>query len=340
MSIKWPTINIDTPEGPKTAIAPWIISASRATDIPAYYSEWFFDKLEKGYVQWINPFNRLKSQYVSFANTCAIVFWTKNPAPMVPFLKRLTERGIACYFQFTLNDYEAEGFEPGVAKLSQRIETFQALSETLGKGCVIWRFDPLLLTDKIEPDQLISKIHGLGEILHPFTEKLVFSFADITTYKKVKNNLDRKGIRYSNFDTAAMMDIARKVSEINKPWGLKLATCGEAIDLACFGIEHNRCVDDQLILRLTNAPGRNLMFEKFLGFERQGELFVDVQPCKIKNLKDKGQRKECGCVYSKDIGSYNTCPHGCIYCYANSSPVAVENNRLKIRMENASLVPC
>ena len=116
MTIKWPVTNIDTPEGTQKAIAPWIISASRATDIPAYYSEWFFDKLEKGYVQWINPFNRLKPQYVSFENTCAIVFWTKNPAPMIPFLKRLKERGIACYFQFTLNDYEKEGFEPGVPK--------------------------------------------------------------------------------------------------------------------------------------------------------------------------------------------------------------------------------
>lgn len=337
--MKWPTTTIETLEGPRTAIAPWIISASRATDIPAWYSEWFFDKLEKGVVQWINPFNRLKPQYVSFANTCAIVFWTKNPAPMIPLLKHLKERGIACYFQFTLNDYAAEGFEPGVPHLNQRIDTFQALSETLGKECVIWRFDPLLLTDQSDPDQLISKIQGLGKILHPFTEKLVFSFADIITYKKVMNNLNKKGVRYRDFDTETMTDIARKISEINKPWGLKLATCGETIDLAPFGIEHNRCVDDQLILRITDAPGRSLMFEKFLGYERQGDLFVDKRHSRIKNLKDKGQRRACGCIYSKDIGSYNTCPHGCIYCYANDSPAAVEKNRLKIRVENASLVP-
>ncbi|MDY0223492.1 MAG: DUF1848 family protein, partial [Desulfobacterium sp.] len=99
MTIKWPETTIKTPEGPCTAIAPWIISASRATDIPAYYSKWFFDKLEKGYVKWINPFNRLKPQYVSFVNTRAIVFWTKNPAPMIPFLDRLKSLGIACYFQ-------------------------------------------------------------------------------------------------------------------------------------------------------------------------------------------------------------------------------------------------
>ncbi len=339
MSIKWPTTRIDTPQGSKTAIAPWIISASRATDIPAYYSEWFFDKLEKGYVQWINPFNRLKPQYVSFANVCAIVFWTKNPQPMIPFLKHLKERGIACYFQFTLNDYEAEGFEPGVPELKQRIETFMTLSEILGKKCVIWRFDPLLLTDQIEPDRLISKIDGVGKLLHPFTEKLVFSFVDITNYKKVTSNLNKKGISYRDFDAATMMDMARKISEINKPWGLKLATCGESIDLGRFGIERNRCIDDKLILRITDAPGRGVMFEKFLGYERQGNLFVDGKKFKTKNLKDKGQRKECDCIYSKDIGSYNTCAHGCVYCYANSSPALVEANRLRIQVENSSLVP-
>lgn len=337
MSIKWPETTIKTPEGTFSAIAPWIISASRATDIPAYYSEWFFDKLEKGYVQWINPFNRLKPQYVSFANACVIVFWTKNPAPIIPFLERLKSLGIACYFQFTLNDYEAEGFEPGVPPLKQRIETFQALSELLGKERVIWRFDPMIMTEKIDPDQLISKIHRLGEILHPFTEKLVFSFADIASYKKVKNNLVKKKINCRDFDTVIMTDMARKISEINRPWGLKLTTCGEAIDLAPFGIEHNKCIDDELILRITHGPERNVKFEKFLGYERQEDLFAQAQH-KPKNLKDKGQRRECGCIYSKDIGSYNTCPHGCIYCYANSSAASVKNNRLNIRVDNAALV--
>jgi len=337
MSINWPTTTIETPDGPCSAIAPWIISASRATDIPAFYSDWFFDKLEKGYVQWINPFNRLKPQYVSFANTRAIVFWTKNPAPIIPLLKKLEERDIACYFQFTLNDYEAEGFEPGVPPLDKRIETFKALSETLGKERVIWRFDPLLITDKSTPDQLISKINRLGKIIHPFTEKLVFSFADISNYKNVMNNLKRTGINYHEFDTATMIDMARKISEINKPWQLKLATCGESIDLVSLGIEHNKCIDDDLILRITDTQARNAKFDKFLGHGRQKDLFDQDETFKTKDLKDKGQRRECGCIYSKDIGSYNTCTHGCIYCYANSSPVSAKNNQLKIQVENPSL---
>ena len=338
MGIKWPKITINTPEGPCTAIAPWIISASRATDIPAFYSEWFFDRLEKGYVQWINPFNRLTPQYVSFANACVIVFWTKNPAPMLPLLDRLESLGIACYFQFTLNDYEAEGFEPGVPPLDQRIKTFQALSERLGKERVIWRFDPLLMTEAMDSNHLTAKIHRLGEILHPYTEKLVFSFADISTYKKVTANLARQGVQYRDFDTATMAATACEISELNKPWGLQLATCGEAIDLSAFGIAHNKCIDDELILRITDTPQRSAGFEKFLGYERQGDLFAQSLQPGTKNLKDKGQRRECGCIYSKDIGSYNTCPHGCVYCYANSSAASVAKNRLKIRVGNAALV--
>ena len=172
--------------------------------------------------------------------------------------------------------------KPGVPELKQRIETFMALSDILGKECVIWRFDPLLLTDQTEPDGLISKIDGLGKLLNPFTEKLVFSFADIKNYKRVTNSLNKKGIRYRDFDAASMTDMARKISGINKPWGLKLATCGEGIDLDRFGIEHNRCIDNELILRITDVPGRRVMFEDFLGYERQGDLFVDGKTFKTK----------------------------------------------------------
>ncbi len=316
----WPHTIVETPKGPRNAIAPWIISASRATDIPAYHGSWFFERLEKGYVKWINPFNRLKAQYVSFANTRVIVFWTKNPEPMMPFLNQLKARGIACYFQFTLNDYEAEGLEPGVPPLHRRIKTFKALSKTLGRACVIWRFDPLLLTDRIGPNELISKIHGVGERLHPFTEKLVFSFADILNYRKVERNLKRQGIQYRDFDTATMVETAQGISELNKPWGLKLATCAESMDLHCFGIEHNKCIDDQLILRLTRGSCRSAEFEKILGHDPQADLFGNIiSPTGSKKLKDRGQRRECGCIHSKDIGRYNTCAHGCVYCYANDA---------------------
>ena len=129
------------------AQAPLIVSASRSTDIPAFYADWFFDRLEKGYSAWTNPFNGVKS-YVSYDNTRFIVFWSKNPRPLLPYLHILKERNIKCYVQYTLNDYEQEKLEK-VPPLASRIETFKLLVEQLGKGAVIWRFDPMILTDDI-----------------------------------------------------------------------------------------------------------------------------------------------------------------------------------------------
>lgn len=167
-----------------TAQAPLIISASRATDIPAFYTDWFFHRLDMGYVRWRNPFSGHDS-YVSFDNTRFIIFWSKNPAPLLPYLSTLKKRGIGCYIQYTLNDYEAEGLEPNVPALAQRIDTFRRLVDALGIGAVVWRFDPLILTDKINIDTLLDKIAHIANVLAGYTEKLVFSFADIESYKSL-----------------------------------------------------------------------------------------------------------------------------------------------------------
>jgi len=343
ITMKWPTHEIETQDGKQTCIAPWIISASRATDLPAYYSEWFIDKIRKGYVKWVNPFNRKKPQYISFSNTQVVVFWSKNPKPLISYLRELDEKKIKYYFQFTLNDYEHEGFEPRVPPLEERVETFQMLSELIGKDKVIWRFDPLLITDMTSPDVLLEKIEKMGNILHTLTEKLVFSFADIRRYKKVRSNLKSQGINYKEFTGEAMDYVAQKISELNNAWGLTLATCGESRDFSQYGIIKNKCIDDELILKITDSRARKKEFEKFLGFKPQGELFEKKGGSSAdtgKNLKDKGQRKECGCIYSKDIGSYNTCSHLCVYCYANTSPRAVSNNIKRITVESDALLPC
>ena len=128
------------------AMAPVIISASRSTDIPAFFAKWFINRLEAGYCVWYNPFNQ-KPSYISFAQCKVVVFWTKNPKPLIPLLYELDERGIRYYFQFTLNDYEKEGFEPNVPSVAQRIETFKELSKLIGKERVIWRFDPFTLIE-------------------------------------------------------------------------------------------------------------------------------------------------------------------------------------------------
>lgn len=320
------------------AQAPIIVSASRSTDIPAFYADWFFHRLKVGYSAWTNPFNGVKS-YVSYAKTRFIVFWSKNPKPLLQYIDILQERDIGCYIQYTLNDYVAEGLERGVHSVDERIETFKALVDKLGKGSVIWRFDPMILTDKISIDDLLNKVEHIGDRLLGYTDKLVFSFADITEYRKVKSNLEKNGINYRVWTEEEMLIFAQKLSELNKKWNYELATCGEKIDINQFGIKHNHCVDDDLMIKLAYKDD-DLM--KFLGVEikqREALLFdEEIIPSdaimlsenkyaiKKKNNKDKGQRQFCGCIVSKDIGEYNTCPHLCEYCYANASKeVAVRN---------------
>lgn len=322
--MSWETIDITTESGETVrAQAPVIVSASRATDIPAFYADWFFDRLEKGYSVWTNPFNGAKS-YVSYARTRLVVFWSKNPRSLLPHLEKLREKGIRCYLHYTLNDYEAEGLERGIPPLDERIDTFLRLSELLGKELVIWRFDPLIRTDRIGVEELLRKAERIGDRLRGHTRKLVFSFADIRTYRSVQGNLRRNDIRWHEFDERQMLDTATGLAELNKKWGYTLATCGERIDLSQFGVRRNKCIDDELIVRqFADDP----LLMDFLGVERDG-LFGPKTVVR-KNAKDKGQRPFCGCIASKDIGEYDTCPHQCAYCYANRSDgKAAENYRL------------
>ena len=320
----WETIDITTESGETVrAQAPVIVSASRATDIPAFYADWFFDRLEKGYSVWTNPFNGAKS-YVSYARTRLVVFWSKNPRPLLPHLEKLREKGIRCYLHYTLNDYETEGLEHGIPPLDERIDTFLRFSELLGKELVIWRFDPLIRTDRIGVEELLRKAERIGDRLRGHTRKLVFSFADIRTYRSVQGNLRRNDIRWREFDERQMLDTATGLAELNKKWGYTLATCGERIDLSQFGVRRNKCIDDELIVRqFADDP----LLMDFPGVERGG-LFGPETVVR-KNAKDKGQRPFCGCIASKDIGEYDTCPHQCAYCYANRSDgKAAENYRL------------
>lgn len=227
-----------------------------------------------------------------------IVFWSKNPAPLLPFLPILREMGIGCYVHYTLNDYEAEGLEPQVPPLASRIDTFYQLRDSLGPGSVVWRFDPLILTDQIDIDSLLGKIAGLAEKLKGYAEQLVFSFADIGTYARVGNHLTKAGINYREWTPADMISLAKGLQNLHLE--MRLSTCAEYVDLHNFGIRHNRCIDPELMTRL--RPFDTLLHNHLFGSKR-----------------DKGQRALCQCVVSKDIGQYCTCTYGCLYCYANSS---------------------
>ena len=332
---------------------PEIVSVSRSTDIPAFYADWFFHRLKVGYSAWTNPFNGVKG-YVSYNNTRFIVFWSKDPSPLLAHLDELKERDIGCYIQYTLNDYVKEGLEKGVKPLDYRIDTFKRLVDKLGLGSVIWRFDPLMLTDKIDINALLGKIENIGNKLKGYTEKLVFSYADIALYRKVKSNLEKNGINSRDWTEGEMCELAEGLAKLNQFWGYALATCGEKIDLKPYGIEHNHCIDDALIIRLAYHDKALMDFLKVkIHPMPTPSIFGDTEPLPPDAIilpnniyatrgdnRDKGQREFCGCMKSKDIGEYNTCVHLCEYCYANTSKqTAISNhNRFMSNPQEESII--
>lgn len=332
------------------AQAPVIISASRSTDIPAFYSKWFFNRLEKGYCVWYNPFNQ-QPMYISFKNCKVIVFWTKNPAPIISYLPELDKRGIHYYFQVTLNDYTAEGFEPNVPPVEERIETFKKLSTLIGKERIIWRFDPLIITPNIGPRELLKRIWKIGNSIKGYTDKLVFSFIDVKAYRKVQNNLVKETLLFTKEDVenaeanqSQRMVIVEGLIKIRdawekEGWNISMATCAEDIDLEKYGIEHNRCIDGELMKRIF-ADDKELVYYLHTLKWPEKNIFGEIPPIpkNPKKVKDTGQRKVCGCMVSKDIGMYNTCRHLCVYCYANTSKEVVLKNMAKHNDESESII--
>jgi len=278
---------------------PLIVTASRATDLPAWHAEWLRERLRQGYAERRNPFNGRWSR-IHFYRTRVFVFWSKNPAPLIPFLEEWETRGIGTIVHFTLNDYEREGWEPGVPPLDKRIHTFEALSERLGKGRVIWRFDPLIRSDRLPLEALIERIARIAEWLKGRTEKMVFSFVDLACYRRVRRRLARVDPSVREFTEEEIFEMAAALASLNRAWGFELAACTETADLTPWGIAPNRCVDDVLLRRL--FPDDRILME---GLGPPGSP-----------PKDRGQRAACRCIPSRDIGSYGTCRHGCLYCYA------------------------
>ncbi len=332
------------------ATTPVIISASRSTDIPAFFAKWFINRLAEGYCVWYNPFNQ-QPMYISFAKTKVVVFWTKNPAPIIPYLSELDKRGIYYYFQVTLNNYETERLEPNVPPLARRIDTFKQLSSLIGKERVIWRFDPLIITPTTPPRELLTRIWNVGNQLKGYTDKLVFSFADVKTYRKVQNNLIKDTAFYSRETVGLAEPTEEQRTELisglckirdewyRQGWNIQLATCAEHFDYDQYGIEHNRCIDGELMEQLW-ANDKELVYYLRTGELPEPDLFggIPAIPLSHKNLKDKGQRKVCGCMISKDIGMYNTCRHLCTYCYANTSREAVLHNQEKFNDNSESII--
>lgn len=320
--IEWHREVIKTRQGEKPAIAPIIISASRATDIPAFFSEWFLRRLQAGYIKWINPFNNVP-QFVSLSKSRVFVFWTKNPQPFFPVLDELDLQGKGYYFHYTVNDYEEERFEPGIPALEERINTFIKLSNKIGRDKVIWRFDPLILTEDLDINVLLGKIERVGNYLHRYTNKLVVSLADIETYRSVRRRLEQANVRWKPFTNKDIKLLCEGLRFLSQRWRVKVSTCCESATFRDLGLESNSCIDPDLIGKLFHSDSE---VRKLLKLDEQINLFIEDTPNR-NCLKDSGQRLDCGCMISKDIGSYNTCPHGCIYCYANHGGLLAERKK-------------
>ena len=327
---------IKTPLGEVPGIAPLVISASRSTDIPAFHADWFMHRLRQEYCAWVNPFNRDQKTYISFSNCRVIVFWSKNPEPILRYLDDISMMGKKFYFQYTINDYRKENFEPNVPELDHRIETFIKIYDKVGKDKIIWRYDPILRTRNLSLDEILDRIYRIGEKISLYTKKLVLSFADIANYSRVAYNLNKKDSSARELNKDERLYFAQKLSEMNSAWSNKLvlATCAEIEELS--GITHNKCIDDALICKI--CPSDKEIANKYGKLPRQPSLLGNILTTP-KKLKDEGQRDECGCIPSKDIGAYNTCLHLCTYCYANHTRKAVENNFEKLSKASESLCP-
>ena len=274
-----------------------IISASRRTDIPHYYSGWFLNRIREGSVYVRNPVNPCRVSKICLSRDVVdcIVFWTKNPEPLMERLGEL--EGWPYYFQFTLTGY-GKDIESGIPdKKKYMIPVFQRLSRLAGAERVVWRYDPVLFTDKYTPSYHLKAFDQISAALCGCTSECVISFVD--GYNKNRRFFEEAGVRLP--DGQQLMSFAAGIARTAASRGIRVTSCAEAVDLSGCGIAHGSCIDRERIRRITG--------------------------CTITAQKDKNQRDACGCAESIDIGAYHTCLAGCAYCYANDSRQKVMRTR-------------
>jgi DNA repair photolyase len=272
-----------------------IISASRRTDIPALYSQWFMNRIREGYCTVVNPYNRKQVSRISLEpkDIDIIVFVTKNPRPLLPYLAELDSMGYRYYFHFTLNGYP-RAFEPYVPELKKSIQTFQELASTIGAEKVIWRYDPIIISNITGYEYHKARFNEIAQSLQGSTHRVIISIVD--SYRKAvpqyKQLAKQDVYIQEELSSIYLEDLIRNLVQISIRNNLDIYSCSEKLDLRSYGVSPGKCIDDEYI-------------QKIFGIS-------------VKKKKDKTQRLECGCIESRDIGIYNTCLHGCAYCYAGT----------------------
>jgi len=271
-----------------------ILSASRRTDIPAHYADWFLNRLRAGYVLARNPMNHAQVREIALSpeKIDCVVFWTKDPVPLLDYLSDIDAMGYTYYFQFTLTPY-SKTLEHHLRDKSEIAETFIRLGKHIGRNRLVWRYDPIILNHDISIDYHIKHFMAYCEKLHPYTDEIVISFVDC--YPKLRTNLIRA------VTEEEILALGSRLSQIAGQFGLPVNACCESLDLlSTCGIGQASCIDKTRIEALCGHS--------------------------IAAAGDKNQRADCRCVQSVDIGAYNTCQNGCVYCYANYSESSVAAN--------------
>lgn len=290
-----------------------IISASRRTDIPAFYGRWFMDKISRGQVIVRNPFNGVEENILLSPHSIdGIVFWSRNFAPMIENYKNLLDLGYSFYFQFTIIGYPA-WLDPGSPPVAKAAKTAATLSRLFGPRSVVWRYDPVALTSKTDASWHIDNFKTLLKLMAGSTDTCVISFID--RYKKMDKKifplLKKRGVTFCDPSTKELGKLAEEMRGLAQNYGIAVTACCEPEIIAVTTIEKNACID---IKRLS-----------------------DISVTDFSTTPKRPTRTGCGCWASKDIGAYDTCISGCAYCYATGSNEKGKENYAKIDAKNLSL---
>ncbi len=280
-----------------------IISVSRRTDIPAYYAKWFIKRIKERFCLVPNPFNRSQVSRISLKrkDVVAFVFWTRNPRPLMPYLNELDKKSYPYYFQYTVVNNPRE-IDPHTPSLRISLKTFVELSEMIGAEKVIWRYDPIIFSEKTDPSFHLEQFSKIASTLEGKTNRCVISIID--DYKKSRGRMNElsklEGFSVKEYSMNEHEAMLKEMAKISEQHGMEITSCAEEVKLKHLGIEPGKCIDNNYINKIFNI--------------------------KVTKSKDKSQREVCGCVKSRDIGVYDTCLMGCKYCYATRSFQLAEKN--------------
>ncbi len=282
-----------------------IISASRRTDIPAFYSDWLMNRIRAGYVKVMSPFSRRVSCVnLKPENVLAIVFWTKNAQPLVRYVPELKNRGYSMYFLYTVNNYPKD-LEPHTPEMRHNLRTIETISDQFDRQVIRWRYDPVLVTKGFSVDMCLDNFDFVCSKMKQYTRECIFSPCDF--YRKTVRKMVGNGLEFWTPNNDETIKMSSVMAEIASGHGVSLFSCAHDFLLGN-AIGKAKCVDGGFISNLVQSE------------EAKNAL---------RNLKTSKSRTQCACADSIDIGAYDTCLHECVYCYATQQAFKLNEELIK-----------